>query len=157
MDNLRPHYLKVIADLKRQRSKIDATLQNLEQLVAVIHPQPSATADPPVPTSPSHRLNRPPMMEMIKDILRTENRPMSPKDLALRLQQNGDNDVRSKNIGSMLSRRNKDVGDVVSFGYGQWGLKEWGPEVNPASDDREGVSVSQTTIVPASASMFQGS
>lgn len=147
MDNLRPHYLKVIADLKRQRSKIDATLQNLEQLVAVAHPQPAEADSSSSPPSPSHRRDRPPMIEAIKGVLRKVNQPLSPKFVARHLESEGYGDVSSKNIGSMLSRRSKEVGDIISLGYGKWGLKEWAAEAQSPLEGRD--SANATPPSPA--------
>ena len=74
---------------------------------------------------------------------------MSPAEIVTYLEAGGlvlSGTTKTNTVGSVLNRRQKRVGDVVSVKRGSWGLKEWypgrsfgkkGPEESNASRESE--------------------
>ena len=71
---------------------------------------------------------RPSIVEAARELLLTENRPMSNTEIAQHLKASGMkiSSVDANNtIGSVMARRSNAVGDIVPVEKGVWGLREW--------------------------------
>lgn len=126
-------YEAVLADLRAKRDQIDQTIAVLESLRAGGRPSP--------PTAPNI-LQPTPMGEGPGAYLGMTIPDAAIKLLSLRRQTMGNAEIAAalkagglvlnsadpvNTIGSVLTRRFSQVGDVVRVGRGIWGLKEWYP------------------------------
>ncbi len=132
-------YEAVIADLKAQRDKIDETIALLSGLRG-------GTAAASAPTQTGHVVVVETagmylgmsIVDAAKKLLSLRKRTLGNVEIARELQDGG-LAMNSKDpvntIGSVLTRRFNEVGDVVKVGRGIWGLKEWYPNrtFKPAS------------------------
>lgn len=125
-------YEAVLADLRAQRDKID-------HAIAVIT---SLRTGSPMPGGAASTPSEAPVVETAGMFLGMSITDATKKLLALRKQTMGNADIAralqlgglamtSKDpvntVGSVLTRRFNEVGDVVKVGRGIWGLKEWYP------------------------------
>ena len=65
-----------------------------------------------------------------KKLLATKRQPLRNPDIAAAFKAGGlilQSKEPANTIGSVLTRRANDVGDIVRVGRGTWGLKEWYP------------------------------
>jgi DNA-directed RNA polymerase delta subunit len=128
-------YEAVIADLKAQRAKIDETIAVLTSLrsgagaVGTAHGTSSATGQGAVVETAGMYLGMS-IADATKKLLALRMRTMGNVDIARELQAGG-LAMTSKDpvntVGSVLTRRFNEVGDIVKIGRGIWGLKEWYP------------------------------
>lgn len=68
--------------------------------------------------------------EAAKKLLATRRQPMRNPDIAAALRAGGlhlNSADPVNTIGSVLTRRFNEVGDIVKIDRGTWGLKEWYP------------------------------
>jgi DNA-directed RNA polymerase delta subunit len=127
-------YSAVIADLKSKRDQIDAVIATLEALRGGA----VNTALGPVANTGEHNgvtetagmyLGMS-IADAAKKLLAVRKRTLGNAEIARELQAGG-LVLKSKDplnvVGSVLTRRFNDVGDVVKVGRGIWGLKEWYP------------------------------
>ena len=140
----------VLKDLRAQKAQIEQTISLLEALrarpaSAKIEPTflGAAQAAPSQPArlhsgGPLTGLN---IVDAVKSVLSRVGQPMSQASLAEACKDGGLilNSVEPQNtIGSVLSRRFQQVGDVVRVSRGTWGLKDWYPDrdfrTKPATD-----------------------
>jgi hypothetical protein len=66
--------------------------------------------------------------EAAKRVLAAHGEPMLNANIVSALQKGGmkfNSADPLNNVGSVLNRRAKDVGDIVRIGRGVWGLREW--------------------------------
>jgi len=128
-------YDAVLADLRAQRDKIDQTIAVLTSLrggssvlVAAVS-APLSTGEGPVVETAGMFLGMS-ITDATKKLLALRKRTMGNADIARELQAGG-LAMNSKDpintVGSVLTRRFHEVGDVVKVGRGIWGLKEWYP------------------------------
>jgi len=134
-------YAEVIADLKKRRNELDATIRNLEKLagIAPTH-QISASDDLDVTIHgavENHADDNPFLgMSIGKaacEVLAAKRDLMSPAEITAAIQDGGvvlSGENPGNTVASVLHRRAKKVGDVVSPKRGRWGLKEWYPGRN---------------------------
>ena len=132
-------YAAVIADLKKRRDDLDAMIRNLEALSGG-GPASVASADPIGPQQPEVGVgaNGSPYLGMsivdaAKAVLQKQRSMMTPADITDAIQAGGvmlSGDNPGNTVGSVLNRRSKKVGDIVSPKRGYWGLKEWYPGRN---------------------------
>jgi hypothetical protein len=70
------------------------------------------------------------IVDAAKKLLAAKREPLRNPDTATAFQRGGlvlNSKEPANTIGSVLSRRQAEVGDVVKVGRGTWGLKEWYP------------------------------
>jgi hypothetical protein len=140
-------YAAVIADLKRRRDEIDAMIAQLE---AMATGAPSSLIEPSGGTGRSvkpHATERThndflgmSIVDASKILLGKRRTPMSPAEIVAGLEAGGlilSAENKANVVGSVLNRRQKKVGDVVSPRRGKWALKEWYPNRNFAKKDAE--------------------
>ncbi|MEM6973897.1 MAG: hypothetical protein AAF577_13940 [Pseudomonadota bacterium] len=149
-------YSVVIADLKAQRDELDRMIMKLETMSSSSAPAASGV-DPnaqhhDVPAATGHNEQDNPFLGMsivdaVKSILGRRRKAMSPVDLVEALEAGGlllSGTNKPNTVGSVLNRRQRQVGDIVSPKRGMWGLKEWYPgrtftkkQDEASADDRE--------------------
>ena len=139
-------YDLVIADLKRQRSEIDAMIAKLEAMAGEqVIPPTDAPDAPPSEGDPGGRSdpeNNPYLGMRVADatvlLLKKTRRAMGPSEIVQHLEAGGlllSGSNRPGTITTILSRRQGKNGDLVRPRRGQWGLKEWYPGRNFGKTD----------------------
>lgn len=128
-------YEAVLADLQAKRDQIDQAIAALTTLRggAVVMPAgmplQNAGAPSPIEETAGMYLGMS-ITDATKKLLALRKRTMGNADIARELQAGG-LAMTSKDpvntVGSVLTRRFNEVGDVVKVGRGIWGLKEWYP------------------------------
>jgi hypothetical protein len=131
-------YDAVLADLRAKRDRIDNTIRLLEELrsgtaVSGAMLQPVATESAtPIQETAGMFLGMS-IVDASKKLLALRKRTMGNVEIAKELQAGGlvlTSAEPPNVIGSVLTRRFQQVGDVVKVGRGIWGLKEWYPGRN---------------------------
>lgn len=130
------HYSAVIADLEAKRDELDRTIQSLRNMAGLSGaPKQSVDVTEKEPQKETQFITEDnPFLGMkiydaAKIILANKRKPMSPSDLVDALEAGGLmlTGNKTNTVGSVLNRRQKQVGDIVSPARGKWGLKEWYP------------------------------
>lgn len=129
-------YELVLADLEARRAQIDAAIATIKALRGNSAPQIGGlstgtvfvTGESP-PEGPGAFLGMT-IPEAAKKLLATRRQPLRNPDIAAAfkaggLHMNSADPVNT--IGSVLTRRFNEVGDIVKVGRGTWGLREWYP------------------------------
>jgi hypothetical protein len=127
-------YALVISDLRAKRAQIDQTIKLLEGLRSGATPATPAAeiAEAPAhhePVGPGNYLGMS-IVDAAKKALASRRQALGNAEIHAMLKAGGlhMNSVDPLNtIGSVLTRRFNQVGDVVKVGRGVWGLKEWYP------------------------------
>jgi hypothetical protein len=132
-------YATVIADLKKKRDEIDRVIQSLEALragapvVAAASGSASGVGTAAGVTETAGMFLGMSIPDAARKLLAMRKRTMGNVEIARELRDGG-MVLKSKDpvnvVGSVLTRRFNDVGDVVKVGRGIWGLKEWYPGRN---------------------------
>lgn len=79
------------------------------------------------------------IVDAAKALLASKRTPLKNPDFAALFKAGGlhmNSKGPANTIGSVLSRRMLEVGDVVKVGRGTWGLKEWNPVVSKRKTPR---------------------
>lgn len=132
------HYAAVLADLLAKRAEIDSTIRMLENLsglksanLASRHPisfdgdvaEDAGIMDAGLFLGMS-------IVDATKKLLAMRKRSMGNPEIARELKAGGlamQSTDPVNTVGSVLTRRFNQVGDVVKISRGTWGLKEWYP------------------------------
>ena len=157
-------YATVIKDLRRQRDEIDRMIVRLEALAAG-NPVPVSTesaqgTDTSVDHSDEANSQETPategeflgmkIVDAARIVLSRRRKPMKPADITADLEQGGLLVSSSNTVASVLHRRGREVGDIVSPKRGLWGLKEWYPGrsfgKSEAPPDKGSVTVPDTAM-----------
>lgn len=131
-------YAAALADLRRKRAEIDNTIKVLEAMSGLSladisigemgSDQPdTAQADNVAEGEPFLGMS---IVDAAKKLLAARNRKMGNKEIAKELAAGGlvmKSADPVNTVGSVMTRRFNQVGDVVRVGRGTWGLKEWYP------------------------------
>lgn len=161
-------YATVIADLKRKRKEIDEMIARLEafQSGAPVKAGPAQSEDDTGGNAaqPGGDTDNPylgmSIPEAAKALLGKQRKMMRTADIVERLEAGGlvlSGSNKTNTVGSILNRRQKQVGDVVSPKRGCWGLKEWypgrnfgkKPTDNGSDENREDVSGTSEPAPPS--------
>lgn len=126
-------YDAVLADLRAKRDQIDSVIAALNSLraasLSVAAIAQSASGETTIAETAGMYLGMS-ITDATKKLLALRKRTMGNADIARELQAGG-LAMTSKDpvntVGSVLTRRFHEVGDVVKVGRGVWGLKEWYP------------------------------
>jgi len=128
----------VLADLRAKREQIDKAIQAIEGIRAGAGISGGAVS-PAVPSGPTAAPIAPgdflgmTIVDAGKVLLAKLRRPLTNGQLATAFKEGGlhlTSADPSNTIGTVMTRRFKEVGDVVKIGPGIWGLKEWYPNRN---------------------------
>lgn len=159
--NEQEHYAAVIADLESKRDELDRSIAMLRHMAGISAPVKSATdhaqkvEDKAAPAIAGDN----PFLGMkvhdaAKIILANKRKPMSPSDLVDAMEAGGLllTGNKANSVGSILNRRQKQVGDIVSPQRGMWALKEWYPGRSfGKKQDEKDVSTETSEPAPPSA------
>jgi hypothetical protein len=128
-------YDAVLADLKAKRDQIDQAIAAIESIRAG-GPAPARDSAPANGSQNNGGVGGPggllglSMVDAAKKVLAARRQPLKSADI-LEAFRAGGLPLTSKEplnvVGSVLTRRFNDVGDVVRVSRGTWGLKEWYP------------------------------
>lgn len=142
-------YSAVIADLKKRRDELDAMIAKLETLASggstsVVRLAGSKEDDAGgrMGDGGNPYLGKS-IINAAKDVLQKKRAMMTPAEITKAIQGGGlvlSGDNPGNTVASVLHRRSKKHGDVVSPKRGYWGLKDWYPGRNfnkKASDTAE--------------------
>jgi hypothetical protein len=89
------------------------------------------------------------IVDATKALLASKRIPLKNPDIAALFKAGGlhmNSKEPANTIGSVLTRRMADVGDVVRVGRGTWGLKEWYPNRSFKKDLKEVVQESEAAM-----------
>lgn len=127
-------YEVVLADLRAQREKIDQAIAAIERLTG--RAPGSAGASSAASSGGTGGIDGPgaflglTIADAAKKILAARRQPLRNADLVTAFKAGGlvmgSNDPINT-VGSVLTRRFNEVGDIVRVDRGIWGLKEWYP------------------------------
>lgn len=128
-------YGAVLADLRSKREKIDRAILALEALtgiegIAVFSLPAQSSASQPSEGDDFLGMTIP---EAAIKLLRRRRKQMTNSEILAGLQAGGMAMTSAdplNTVGAVITRRSKDVGDIVKLGRGVWGLKEWHPYRN---------------------------
>ena len=132
-------YTEVIADLKAKRKEIDRTIRSLERMRSGGKLDRSTDDAELGETHSAEGQERGQVNDVFnpylgmkivdaaKLVLGKKRNPMSARDIAAALADGGLPTSGPNTVSSILHRRYKAKGDVVSVQRGSWGLKEWYP------------------------------
>lgn len=153
-------YEVVLADLRAKRDQIDQAIQAIEQVrsgVAVPGGDQTARASQRVaPDDPGAFLGMT-IVDAAKKLLASRRQPLKNADIAAAFKAGGlhlTSAEPANTVGSVLTRRFNDVGDIVKVGRGTWGLAEWYPNRNfkrkPTSKGEGGLGAAPETTTGTS-------
>jgi HB1, ASXL, restriction endonuclease HTH domain len=151
-------YAAVIADLKRKREKIDRAIKALEELSGGASSEAGVTALGADNTAPTEGvflgMSIP---DATKKLLQMRKKALGNNEIVRELEAGGlvlTSGNKTNTVGSVLNRRSKQVGDIVSISRGTWGLKEWYPNrrfdkkgVDENSNGNESNESSQSAVM----------
>ncbi|WP_394659152.1 winged helix-turn-helix domain-containing protein [uncultured Novosphingobium sp.] len=132
-------YAAVLADLRAKRDQIDQAISVISNLLGAtvggLAPQPSPmpTADGLNDDNPTGMFLGMSIVDAAKKLLALRKRTMSNTEILAELQAGGlvlTGADPLNVVGSVLTRRFNNVGDLVRVSRGTWGLKEWYPGRN---------------------------
>jgi len=131
------HYEAVLADLKAKREQIDQAIQVIEALrsngPAPSMPKASQSSQIDADVDGPGAFLGMTIVDAAKKLLASRRRVLSNSEFAAAFKAGGlvlTSAEPINTIGSVLTRRFNQVGDVVRMGRGQWGLAEWYPGRN---------------------------
>jgi hypothetical protein len=125
-------YAVVLADLRAKRDQLDQAIQAIESVRSgVTGPGPTVVnfaggEDPP---DGGDYLGMS-IAEATKKLLQRRRKQMNNTEVLAALKSGGmvlGSADPLNTVGAVLTRRSKDVGDIVKVDRGTWGLKEWYP------------------------------
>lgn len=131
-------YDAVLADLRSKREQIEQAIQVLEALRSGHSSQPSVRA-PTSTNSINADIEAPgaflgmTIVDAAKKLLAGRRKTLSNGEIAAAFKAGGlvlTSADPVNTVGSVLTRRFKEVGDVVKLDRGIWGLAEWYPGRN---------------------------
>jgi hypothetical protein len=131
-------YAAVLADLRAKRAEIDNTIRILEGMAGLNRADGSDTAQPvSMEGGPAEQGDDEAgaylgmsITDAAKKLLGKRKRAMANPEIARELMAGGlalTSADPVNTVGSVLTRRFNQVGDVVRVARGTWGLKEWYP------------------------------
>jgi hypothetical protein len=139
-------YETALAELRKKRDQIDSLIAGIENIraggasaFAGATAQASNGASNVPAEGPGAYLGMT-IPEAAKKLLANRRQHMRNPDIAAALKAGGLALASAdpvNTIGSVLTRRANEVGDIVKVGRGTWGLKEWHPRRNPSPNKGE--------------------
>jgi hypothetical protein len=145
-------YDAVLSDMRARRDQLDQMITSLESLRAQIAsggmPAPAGTPKPDAintSTGPGSLLGMS-IVDAAKKLLGQKRQPLRNPEFAVLFKAGGlvlNSREPANTIGSVLTRRFAEHGDVVRVERGTWGLKEWYPNRSFKKDKSEGEDKSE--------------
>ncbi len=142
-------YELVLKDLYARRDQINSAIAAIEAMrggQSSGTPGTSAPGQQKPDGEAGHDLLGMSIVDAAKRLLATKRKPLRNPDLAALFKEGGlvlNSKEPANTIGSVLTRRFTEVGDVVRVERGTWGLKEWYPNRSfkmPKSESPERVA-----------------
>jgi hypothetical protein len=148
-------YEAVLADLRAKRAQIDQAIAAIEA-IRIGAPIPgtaaSASNSQELPAEGPGWLLGMTIPEAAKKLLTARHQTMRNAEIAEAFKTSGlaMNSADPVNtIGSVLTRRANEVGDIVKVGRGLWGLKEWYPGRSFKKEKAEAAETKAEATPPA--------
>ncbi len=119
-----------LADLESRKAKIEAMIANIRELMAqggMSAPRPSGPGG--IAPGTFHKMTIP---DATKKYLETVQQKQSTQEVIDALEKGGLPRGKYNTVYSILSRRQKQVGDIINM-QGDWALKEWYPNYRPSA------------------------
>lgn len=120
-----------LAALRAKRSELAAILAEIDKEIARLeHGEPSreTASVAPLPALPEFAFQCMTIAEAATSHLRSHGKPLVSREIAAALVSAGF-PIKHSNpahaVQNQLGKRAKREGDVLTVGYGRWGLKEW--------------------------------
>lgn len=140
-------YAVVLADLRAKREQIDQAIQALESLrggAAPVPAKPNVVLGAPADDAdgPGAFLGMT-IVDAAKKLLASRRRTLSNSEILAAFKTGGlalSSADPLNTVGSVLTRRFNQVGDIVRMGRGVWGLAEWYPGRNFKKKDAKATS-----------------
>lgn len=130
-------YEVVLNDLRAKKAQIEQAINAIEVLRGGTPAQPlPGTSGTPASSGQNGDLDSPgaflgmSIADAAKKLLAAKRQPLRNPDIAAAFKRGGlvlNSKDPVNTIGSVLTRRAHEVGDLVKVGRGEWGLKEWYP------------------------------
>ncbi|MGQ7790793.1 HTH domain-containing protein [Faunimonas sp. B44] len=126
-------YEVVLADLRSKKDQIEQAIRAIEALRGVA---PSQRRQDEITSAPVSDLDSPgaflgmSIADAAKKLLAARRQPLRNPDIAAAFKRGGlvlNSKDPVNTVGSVLTRRAHDIGDIVKVDRGTWGLKEWYP------------------------------
>lgn len=120
-------YQAVLADLYDRRDKLNQAIAGIE---AMVTGGSSARQETNTGVSGPGALLGMSIVDAAKKLLAAKRQPLRNPEIAALFKAGGlvlNSEQPANTIGSVLTRRFNEVGDVVRVERGTWGLKEWYP------------------------------
>ena len=124
------HYAIVLADLKAKKAQIEQAIQAIEALRGG-----TVSAGGNIPQQQPSESNAGneyflgmSIPEAAKKLLKSRRKQMNNSEILAALQAGGLHMTSTyplNTVGAVITRRSKEIGDIVKVGRGGWGLKEW--------------------------------
>ena len=154
-------YEAVLADLKAKRAQLDQAIAAIEAIRAGGSASGGGVTaigrvDPPT-DGPGAFLGLT-IPEAAKKLLASKRQPLRNPDIAAAFKVGGlvlNSADPVNTIGSVLTRRANDIGDIVKIGRGTWGLKEWYPNRNFKKERGENGDAKNETSEPVQPSKLK--
>lgn len=132
-------YEVVLADLRAKKAQIEQAISAIETLRGIGSATAPVGAHPPFDRGANGDVDSPgaflgmSIADAAKKLLAAKRQPLRNPDIAAAFKRGGLH-MNSKDVvntvGSVLTRRANEVGDIVKVDRGTWGLKEWYPNRN---------------------------
>lgn len=133
-------YEAVLADLRAKRDQLDQAIAAIESVRGGVPGAGQGTpGGNPVPAEGPGAFLGMTIVDAAKKLLANRRQPLKNPDIAAAFKAGGlvlQSAEPANTIGSVLTRRANEVGDVVRIGRGTWGLKEWYPGRNFNKKDK---------------------
>lgn len=148
-------YEVVLADLRAKRDQIDQAISAIETIRGGAPSQSqrrasTSAASDPSPDAAGIFLGMS-IPDAVRKLLGARKRAMGNGEIAAALKAGGlvlQSADPANTVGSVVTRRFNQVGDIVRVGRGTWGLAEWYPNRNfrkkPATKAENGDVMSET-------------
>lgn len=129
-------YEVVLTDLKAKKLQIEQAISAIEAIRGGATISAGATASPSPPACHNSDIDSPgaflgmSIADAAKKLLAAKRQPLRNPDIAVAFKRGGlvlNSKDAVNTIGSVLTRRANEVGDLVKVDRGTWGLKEWYP------------------------------
>jgi hypothetical protein len=133
-------YAAVLADLRAKRNKIDEAIALIESLrgdrvlgPAVAVDSIGQVATPGSPNDEAGQFLGMTVVDATKKLLGLRRKTMGTAEIASALQRGGlvlQSADPANTVGSIITRRFYQAGDIVRVSRGTWGLREWYPHTS---------------------------
>ncbi|MHB9361967.1 winged helix-turn-helix domain-containing protein [Mesorhizobium sp. LNJC403B00] len=145
-------YEVVLNDLRAKKAQIEQAISAIEAMRGGTPSGSYLTAASVAPTGQNSDIDSPgaflgmSIVDAAKKLLAAKRQPLRNPDIAAAFKRGGlamNSKDAVNTIGSVLTRRANDVGDLVKVDRGTWGLKEWYPN----RSFKKGVPVEKGEVV----------